>query len=525
MRRLTDAPPAQFETLVAAAAERRAAAEVAQLRAALERAGAQNAQLLAELETMAEHQSVLQERLHEAQVARGASEQEEGYHLDSVSVVPDARTGSDELGYANAVKRLEERVLSLSRQLTAEHDARERLEDVLRERGISVEHLRLATSGLMSSALLRTVRKTVVAPLPPDAPMKTVRAALAHLEQRCAEAEEGHASSTQALDNMLRVLGVASAAENGDAGAVMQALPALATLAAKGAAARALLSAGAAAAVGETMLAHPENAGLLCEACTTLCVLAGGLLSPLGLGAEAVRLELRNRDAMCEQVAAQAGPALLRAAVRQAGSRWVTLAVARTLGVVARARGAGQRLLALGAVQVLSRALASYAGDKAAYEVAHMSALALMALASTGAANAETVDKKGGRLALQQAVLVNHTLGRALGMEFPAMAAWLSGAAFKPRMPSLFACGRDKELALIPQAESLWLAAVREAAELRKPEARGLSRAASSTGSEAASQKPARARAAVARPQLPRKPLSSVASQPEEEEDFVAMQL
>ncbi len=362
------------------------------------------------------------------------AQDDEGYHLDSVSVVPDARSRGDaeDVGYANAVKRLEDRVLSLSRQLAAEHDARERLEDFLREKGISIDHLRLATSG-MSSALLRTVRKTVLAPLPPDAPMKTVRAALAHLEERCAEAEEGHAASTLAVDNLLRVLGIASTVDNADASAVMQALPSLAALAGKGAAARALLTAGAAAAVGETMLAHPDNAGLLCEACTTLCVLAGGLLSPLGMSSEAVKRELRDRDAMCEQVAAQAGQALLKTGVKQASSRWVTLAVARTVGVVARARVASQRLVALGAVQVLSRALASYAGDKSAYEVAHMSALALMALASTSTANADAVDKKGGRAALQQAVLVNNTLGRALGMEFPLMAAWLSGKAFTPR--------------------------------------------------------------------------------------------
>ncbi len=91
----------------------------------------------------------------------------------------------------------------------------------------------------------------------------------------------------------------------------------------------------------------------------------------------------------------------------------------------------------------------------------------------------------------------------------------------------------------------MWLAAVREAAEHRKPEARATrsSRAPSSVhSSEAATQRsvppsraqaPTRQRSAAAqhptvRPQLPRKPLSSVASQDEEEEDdddFVANQL
>ncbi len=57
---------------MAAAAERRAAEEVSKLKVALERSKAQNAQLLQELETLSEQQSVLQEKLHEAQVARGA---------------------------------------------------------------------------------------------------------------------------------------------------------------------------------------------------------------------------------------------------------------------------------------------------------------------------------------------------------------------------------------------------------------------------------------------------------------------
>lgn len=59
--------------------------------------------------------------------------EEDGYHLDSVSVVLDnARGGgaaaAHESGYAAAVSRLEERVKHLGRQLAAEREQRERLE-------------------------------------------------------------------------------------------------------------------------------------------------------------------------------------------------------------------------------------------------------------------------------------------------------------------------------------------------------------------------------------------------------------
>ena len=118
-----------------------------------------------------------------------------------------------------------------------------------------MDHLRLGTTGV-SSELLRTVQKTVRTQLPATAPLKDVRAALAHVEQRCAEAEEGHSASMMAVDSLMHVINTVSAMDNTDEAAVMQALPALASIAAKGAAARALLTAGAAAAVAETMLAH-----------------------------------------------------------------------------------------------------------------------------------------------------------------------------------------------------------------------------------------------------------------------------
>lgn len=136
-----------------------------------------------------------------------------------------------------------------------EHDARERLEDFLGEKGISVDHLGLGTSGV-SSELLRTVRKTITAQLPNNAPIQDVRAALAHAETRLVEAEEGHSASMMAVDSLMHVINIVSAMDNTTEGSVMQALPTLASLAAKGAAARALLAAGAAAAVAETMLAH-----------------------------------------------------------------------------------------------------------------------------------------------------------------------------------------------------------------------------------------------------------------------------
>jgi hypothetical protein len=110
----------------------------------------------------------------------------------------------------------------LSRQLAVEHDARERLEDFLREKGVSVNHLQLGVSGV-SSELLRTVRKTALTPLPPSAPLKDVRAALAHVEQRCSEAEEGHAASMLAVDSLMHVINTVSAMDHSSEAAVMQA--------------------------------------------------------------------------------------------------------------------------------------------------------------------------------------------------------------------------------------------------------------------------------------------------------------
>jgi len=198
--------------------------------------------------------------------------------MDSVSVIhagPASTEDGGDAGYANAVKRLEDRVVAvrngppplflpcvsrrslpqLSRQLAVEHDARERLEDFLREKGISVDHLGLGTTGV-SSELLRTVRKTLVTQLPANASVQDVRAALAQAESRLVEAEEGHSASMMAVDSLMHVINTVSAMDNNSEASVMQALPALASLAAKGAAARALLAAGAAAAVAETMLAH-----------------------------------------------------------------------------------------------------------------------------------------------------------------------------------------------------------------------------------------------------------------------------
>ena len=532
----------EFETLVAAAAERKAAEQVQKLRSTLEKLRTQNAQLQQELDEMQEQHTMLQDKLHEAQVSsRGPHSDVEAYHMDSVSVVPGGGAREDELGYANAVKRLEDRVLALSRQLSAEHDSRERLEDFLRDKGFSVEHMQLATIGV-TNALLRSVRKTVMPSLPPDAPPKALRAALVQLQERCAEAEEGHAASTGAVDGLMRVLTTASVSSRNDPASVMQALPTLAALSATGATARVLLAAGAAAAVGETMLAHMDAPGLLCEACNALTVLAGGLLSPLGMSGAAQEQELRNRDAMCECVATQSGQALLKTGVRQLSSRWVSLAVARTVGVMTRSTAASQRLIALGAVQVLSRCLATYAADEDSYEVAHMTALALTGLAASGPQNADLVDKKGGRAALQTAMSANDALARALGMEFPLMANWLNGRAFvmPKKAAPWFSCGKADDTAegdVLPQAEALWLATVTQATQrvqdgARPPQARAPA-GASSASDVSEARRPASKQAPVgpaARRKPPaRPPLPSVASQDEDgdeaEDRRIAMQL
>lgn len=174
--------------------------------------------------------------------------------MDSVSVIHAGAASTDEggdAGYANAVKRLEDRVIAvrahhtfglpvhagfadagpcvpplvrggqLSRQLSVEHDARERLEDFLREKGVSVDHLQLGTTGV-SSELLRTVRRTAMPQLPANAPVRDVRAALAHVEQRCLEAEEGHAASMLAVDSLMHVISTASCMDNSSEAAVMQ---------------------------------------------------------------------------------------------------------------------------------------------------------------------------------------------------------------------------------------------------------------------------------------------------------------
>ena len=160
-----------------------------------------------------------------------------------------------------------------------------------------------------------------------------------------------------------------------------------------------------------------------------LCVLAGGLLSPLGMSADAAARERATREAMCDRVASHAGVALVKLGSAHAEDQWVALAVARALGVVGRGTVAAQRLLDFGAVQLLARALARYSGDSSAYEAAHMSALAMVALAASSPANAESVDRKGGRAALQRAALANTSLARAMGMEYPHMAGWLAGRA------------------------------------------------------------------------------------------------
>jgi len=514
---------AEFEALVEQRAEQRAAAEVASLRAQLADATGERGSLLAELDRISAEQEYLQERLHEAQVARGDMRTNaDGYDLDSVSVVPGAPMVAEEAGgYATAVHRLEERVLALSRQLAAERTVREQMEASLRDKGISVPHLQLATSGV-SPGLLRTVRRTTLPPLPPDAPMKLVRSTLALVEARCAEAEEGHATSTAALENMLRIVRTASGSERSDMGAVMAALPALASLSASGAAARALLSVGAAAVVGESMLVHASSPGVLCEGCATLCVLAGGLLSPLGLAPGAARLEARRRDAMCVQTAAQAGHALVRVGTRQASSAWVMLAVARTLGVLARSPSAAQTLLSAGAVQLLSRALATFAPDPSEYETANMAALALMALVAGSPELAEGVDRAGGRFALQQAAMASASLGRALAMEYPLQTPWLHGDALRTRRTAaLLACFSAPGQALAPPAEELWLEAVRAAAgRAKSPLAVGGNKAGGSTAGS-----PAKLQAALAGAGRRDHYATSLGSADEEgdedEEDFV----
>jgi hypothetical protein len=298
-----------------------------------------------------------------------------------------------------------------------------------------------------------------------------------------------------------------------------------------------------------------NNVGLLCEACTVLCVLGGGLLSPLGMSPEAAARERENREAMCDRVAAHAGAALVELGVRHADSQWVTLAVARAIGVIGRGSAAAQRLLEFGAVQVLLRALGRYVPEKTAYEVAHLSALAMVALAASSAGNADSVDRKGGRGALKQAVLVNTTLARALGMEFPSMAAWLAGKAGtrKQGPRALFACGggSPRAEALQPQAESLWLQVVREAAARGRqlpttnsgmdaarraaPSSRGASRSAATSATasgtarmpaaRALTKPPPPAAAAVRQPPLPRRPAQQPAQQPTEDDDDVLGQL
>lgn len=223
-----------------------------------------------------------------------------------------------------------------------------------------------------------------------------------------------------------------------------------------------------------------------------LCVLAGGLLSPLGMSADAAARERTVREAMCDRVASHAGVALIKLGSAHAEDQWVTLAVSRALGVIGRGMVAAHRLLDFGVVQLLARALARYVDDSSAYEAAHMSALAMVAIAATSPANAETVDRKGGRAALQRAAMANSSLARALGMEYPNMAGWLAGRAtarcgvhaarvLPPRDvlttclvrcskvggASFFACGGSRDT-LPPQAESLWLQAVRDAAARRK---------------------------------------------------------
>ena len=160
-----------------------------------------------------------------------------------------------------------------------------------------------------------------------------------------------------------------------------------------------------------------------------LCVLAGGLLSPLGMSADAAARERTVREAMCDRVASHAGVALIKLGNAHAEDQWVTLAVSRALGVIGRGMVAAHRLLDFGVVQLLARALARYVDDSSAYEAAHMSALAMVAMAATSPANAEIVDRKGGRAALQRAAMANSALARALGMEYPNMAGWLAGRA------------------------------------------------------------------------------------------------
>jgi len=451
-------------------AEQRLGEELSSTRAALARAEAERDSLVQRLQLANEQQAVLHERLHEAQVrsAAGSELNEDGYGLDSVSVAPGGSRPALDSSY-DPVKRLEERVLSLSAQLAAANAAQERLEGVLRERGIAVEHVLIANQ-LTSTGLLRTVRRSQPSALPPDAPMKAVRAALSLAEARCAEAEEGHAASSSSLESLLGVVTAAACSDSGDAEGVMRALPALAALAGHGSAARALLAGGAAAAVAQSALAHLANAGLLCEACTTLSVLAGGALAPLSLSRRDEE-EARLRLAMCDSVAEQAGPALARVAMRQAGSAWVMLGVARAVGVLARSPAAGQRLLRLGLGEMLSAALADFAGDAEAYETAAMCALALMELAASCEENAAAVDGAGGREALQGAMRANSTLARALAMEFPLQSDWLAGRAAKRRGKPLFACLQPaaQQQPAAPAAEQFWLSAVRAAVRALPP--------------------------------------------------------
>jgi len=481
---------AEFEELVQKAAADRAADEVRTLREALDRALAQKRTALAELEAGAAERASLLAELQAALAsrppARGPMEplDEEGYAMDSVSVVGDPAPRWEEGGgYADAVKRLEDRVVALSRQLAAEHDAREALEDFLRDKGISVTHLRLGVSGVVSSRLLRTATRSAQAALPAGASVGEVRQALTAAEERCGAAEEGHEAAMLALDSLLHVLTTAATLDRADEAAAMRALPTLAALGAKGAAARALLAAGAAMAVAETMAEHVANAGLLCEACGALSVLAGGLLSPLGMAPEAAAKERALREEMCDRVAAEAGAALVAAGKRHADNQWVALAVARTLGVVGRGAGAAQRLVSMGAVGLLGSALQRYATDSSAYESAHMCALAVMALAAAGEEGAAAVDAQGGRAMLQQAAAANTTLARALGMEYPQMSPWLGGAA-PPRPRGGGGCfGSRRPAAPLLQAEALWLLAVRGANPRRRqapPQASAASEAQSS---------------------------------------------
>lgn len=456
---------AQKEQTKLAAERDKALSQAERLRAALDALTGRHTQLEARYGSLMERASasVAAEQAESPTRRRGgsAAATDDGYALDSVSVVLDASKGTPppERGYAVAVKRLEDRVHELTRQLAEEREA---------------HAAAAAGNGGRRGEDSNGDGYGDAASLGPAA-AQSAQGPSHGVGSRVMQGEQGDVAA--ATQTMMDVLCSLCVVDNSDLGLCMKAVAALAVLSRSGTTARALLAAGAAAAVADTMLLHAERApALQAEALRVLYFMAGGLAPDAAFETTGdVRqrgLTLRDaakRDHMAYECAQQSARALVVVAERQLEDPGFMTTWGHCVATVGRVKPAAKVLMTAGVLKVLVGALRQYAAYSPSFAPLHACAVAVMSLAASGGGNRLRVADAGALTALQRAMQLNGALAKCVSAGFPMLVPWLNGqesreANAKRLLRKLSSCGR---LTSDLDAEALWLATARSAAVAR----------------------------------------------------------